>query len=72
MSLLPGETEADRADRLQAALPIGRVGALEEITSAVLWLASHDASFVVGHDLVIDGRGDRVNRVSGRDERWYG
>jgi hypothetical protein len=33
MSLRPGETEADRAARLKTALPIGRVGALEEIAS---------------------------------------
>jgi NAD(P)-dependent dehydrogenase (short-subunit alcohol dehydrogenase family) len=55
MSLRPGETEADRATRLRAALPIGRVGALEEITSAVLWLASVESGFTVGHDLVLDG-----------------
>lgn len=55
MSLRPGESDADRADRLRTALPIGRVGALEEITSAVLWLASPESGFTVGHDLVLDG-----------------
>jgi NAD(P)-dependent dehydrogenase (short-subunit alcohol dehydrogenase family) len=55
MSLRPGETEADRAARLKTALPIGRVGALEEVTAAVLWLASSEAGFTVGHDLVVDG-----------------
>jgi NAD(P)-dependent dehydrogenase (short-subunit alcohol dehydrogenase family) len=55
MSLRPGETPADRAERLKTALPIGRVGSLDEITSAVLWLASPDAGFAVGHDLVVDG-----------------
>lgn len=55
MSLLPGETEADRAERLSEQLPIGRVGALDEIISTVLWLASDEAAFVVGHDLVVDG-----------------
>jgi NAD(P)-dependent dehydrogenase (short-subunit alcohol dehydrogenase family) len=55
MSLRPGETEADRAARLKTTLPIGRVGALEEIASAVLWLASPEAGFAVGHDLVVDG-----------------
>jgi NAD(P)-dependent dehydrogenase (short-subunit alcohol dehydrogenase family) len=55
MSLRPGETEADRATRLRDALPIGRVGALAEITSAVLWLASAESGFTVGHDLVLDG-----------------
>lgn len=55
MSLLPGETSTGRDQRLAAALPIGRVAALEEISNAVLWLASPAASFAVGHDLVIDG-----------------
>jgi NAD(P)-dependent dehydrogenase (short-subunit alcohol dehydrogenase family) len=55
MSLRPGETEADRAERLKAALPIGRVGALDEISATILWLASPEAGFVVGHDLVVDG-----------------
>jgi NAD(P)-dependent dehydrogenase (short-subunit alcohol dehydrogenase family) len=55
MSLRPGETEADRAARLKTTLPIGRVGALDEIAAAVLWLASPEAGFAVGHDLVVDG-----------------
>jgi NAD(P)-dependent dehydrogenase (short-subunit alcohol dehydrogenase family) len=55
MSLRPGETEADRAQRLKDALPAGRVGALDEAANAVLWLASPEAAFTVGHDLLIDG-----------------
>jgi NAD(P)-dependent dehydrogenase (short-subunit alcohol dehydrogenase family) len=55
MSLRPGETTDDRASRLAATLPIGRVGTLDEITSAILWLASPESGFTVGHDLVVDG-----------------
>ncbi|WP_405142911.1 glucose 1-dehydrogenase [Sphaerisporangium sp. NBC_01403] len=55
MSMRPGETLSDRDDRMKAQLPIGRVGTLEEITASVLWLASDDAGFAVGHDLVVDG-----------------
>lgn len=55
MSLRPGETEADRTERMKDALPIGRVGTLDEAASAVLWLASPETGFTVGHDLVIDG-----------------
>jgi NAD(P)-dependent dehydrogenase (short-subunit alcohol dehydrogenase family) len=55
MSLRPGETEADRAERLKTALPIGRAGTLAEAAAAVLWLASPEAGFTVGHDLVLDG-----------------
>ncbi|MGW4823711.1 SDR family NAD(P)-dependent oxidoreductase [Streptomyces sp. NPDC004227] len=55
MSLRPGETEDDRTARMKDALPIGRVGTLDEAASAVLWLASPEAGFAVGHDLVLDG-----------------
>jgi NAD(P)-dependent dehydrogenase (short-subunit alcohol dehydrogenase family) len=55
MSRGANETDTDRNQRLAATLPIGRVGSLEEIASAVLWLASPAASFAVGHDLVVDG-----------------
>lgn len=36
-------------------LPIQRIGQPEEIASAVLWLCSPGASFVIGHSLVVDG-----------------
>jgi NAD(P)-dependent dehydrogenase (short-subunit alcohol dehydrogenase family) len=55
MSIRPGETEAGRTERMKEALPIGRVGSLDEAVSAVLWLASPESGFTVGHDLVIDG-----------------
>ncbi|WP_424187578.1 glucose 1-dehydrogenase [Actinokineospora sp. G85] len=55
LSRRPGETDADRDARLAEAVPLGRVGATEEVASAVLWLASDEAAFAVGHDLVVDG-----------------
>jgi NAD(P)-dependent dehydrogenase (short-subunit alcohol dehydrogenase family) len=55
MSLRPGETAADRDQRLKDALPAGRAGTVSEAASAVLWLASPEAGFTIGHDLVMDG-----------------
>lgn len=55
MSLLPGESRADRDARVKGAIPAGRVAAPDEIAAAVLWLASDEARFLIGHDLVIDG-----------------
>jgi NAD(P)-dependent dehydrogenase (short-subunit alcohol dehydrogenase family) len=35
--------------------PIGRIGRVEEVANAVLWLCSSKASFVTGHSLLVDG-----------------
>ncbi|MGX4653939.1 glucose 1-dehydrogenase [Micromonospora sp. SCSIO 07396] len=55
MSRRPGETDADRDQRIASLVPLGRVGATEEVAAAVLWLAGSESAFVVGHDLVSDG-----------------
>ena len=46
--------DAMRAD-MAAANPMGRIGRPEEIAAAVLYLASDEASFTNGVDLVVDG-----------------
>jgi NAD(P)-dependent dehydrogenase (short-subunit alcohol dehydrogenase family) len=38
-----------------AGLPLRRMGRPEEVAAAVVWLASDAASFVVGHNLAVDG-----------------
>ena len=57
MSLRPGETDAQRVERVKDELPLGRVSATEEVAAAVLYLASADAASVVGTDLVVDSGG---------------
>src|SRR5712672_4792515 len=47
--------EADAMKEILRDQPIGRLGRADEIASAVLWLCSPGASFVIGHALVVDG-----------------
>ena len=49
-------------DDMIGNLPIQRIGQPEEISSAVLWLCSPGASFVIGHALVVDG-GATIKRL---------
>lgn len=55
MSLRAGETDDDRAARVRGSIPLGRVADPAEVAAAVLWLASDQASYVTGHDLMVDG-----------------
>lgn len=55
MSLRAGETDADRTARVAGSIPLGRVADPGEIANAVLWLASDQASYVTGQDLIVDG-----------------
>ncbi|MFG2740699.1 SDR family NAD(P)-dependent oxidoreductase [Streptomyces chartreusis] len=54
MSLRPGEDDVARAARARTTLPLGRISTTEEVAAAVLYLASDDATSVVGTDLVVD------------------
>jgi NAD(P)-dependent dehydrogenase (short-subunit alcohol dehydrogenase family) len=52
----PGSTNpAELVSQLGPAVPIGRVGLPEDIARAVLYLASDEAAWVTGTNLVIDG-----------------
>lgn len=37
------------------AVPLRRLGRVEEVAEAVMWLASDESAYVTGHQLVIDG-----------------
>jgi len=62
----PAVIDTEMVDRLAVGMnmkkedmttfhPIGRLGRVEEVAEAVLWLCSDKASFVTGHSLIIDG-----------------
>ncbi|MBD0261338.1 MAG: SDR family oxidoreductase [Tolypothrix sp. Co-bin9] len=45
----------DALAQLKAMHPIGRIGKPEEVAETVLWLCSEAASFITGHNMIIDG-----------------
>jgi len=47
--------ESEMRDSLTSIIPVGRIGAREEIAAAVLYLSSDDAKFTTGTSLVVDG-----------------
>jgi NAD(P)-dependent dehydrogenase (short-subunit alcohol dehydrogenase family) len=65
-AIVPGVVETDMFERvakdnkqilesLESITPMGRIGNPQEIANAVVWLLSDNASFVVGHTLIVDG-----------------
>ena len=49
------EKDPKMEEALNAATPIGRLGSPEEIASAILWLCSEHAGFMIGQPLIMDG-----------------
>ena len=52
---LPPEAQEEMAAAFTEQVPLKRFGAAEEVANAVLFLSSAESSFVLGHELVVDG-----------------
>ena len=48
-------TDSPKLEERMQRLPMGRIGTADEIAYGVLYLASEEAAFVTGSELVIDG-----------------
>jgi NAD(P)-dependent dehydrogenase (short-subunit alcohol dehydrogenase family) len=47
--------DPEAGERMRSTIPLGRIGTMEEVAEAVVWLGSDAASFCVGHNLTLDG-----------------
>jgi NAD(P)-dependent dehydrogenase (short-subunit alcohol dehydrogenase family) len=52
-STSPGPADVD--ERVEASIPLGRMGSSEEVAKGVLFLASSESSFFQAAEIVVDG-----------------
>jgi NAD(P)-dependent dehydrogenase (short-subunit alcohol dehydrogenase family) len=52
---MSGRGVAVNDDQVRAVVPAGRRGTVEDIASAVCYLASDEAGYITGHTMVVDG-----------------
>jgi NAD(P)-dependent dehydrogenase (short-subunit alcohol dehydrogenase family) len=57
---MTGLGEAELLQRMQARIPLGRLGTPEEVANVVLFLASDQASYVTGAVVPMDGGANPV------------
>ncbi len=53
--LASSEAGEQRRKMISSAVPLGRLGAPEEVANAVVFLASDDSSYIAGSELFVDG-----------------
>jgi 3-oxoacyl-[acyl-carrier protein] reductase len=51
----PAEAGDDRAAKMAAEIPLRRLGSVDDIGYAALFLATEEAGYITGQTLVIDG-----------------
>lgn len=52
---IPDEAAKEFGEQIKTMVPLGRLGKSEEIASAVVFLASDEASYIAGVELPVDG-----------------
>jgi NAD(P)-dependent dehydrogenase (short-subunit alcohol dehydrogenase family) len=52
---MSGRGVAVNDDQIRGLVPVGRRGNVEDIASAVCYLASDEAGYITGHAMVVDG-----------------
>jgi glucose 1-dehydrogenase len=58
-AIAPGATQvrppSEHSEKLGAKIPLGRIGSVNDIGAAAVWLASEQASYITGVNLRVDG-----------------
>jgi NAD(P)-dependent dehydrogenase (short-subunit alcohol dehydrogenase family) len=49
--------EGERGDEVAASYPLGRLGEVEDVAAAAVWLAAESGSWITGQAIVLDGGG---------------